>query len=171
MLQANFFSSMAARLGITPQDLYDRYQLRVSARQPGGQVLNDQFDQQGQLITDTPAFQNWFGDSKVVDADGRPLVMYHATTADFNEFQQNTRGVHFVSPSASWVSKFLVDDAGATADGANVLPVYVTASNPFDYENRQHVNALARAASMGTAAINQIKKGSWARLEDRTTLA
>lgn len=39
-LQANFFSTMAARVGLTPQELYDRYQLRVSARQPGGQVLN-----------------------------------------------------------------------------------------------------------------------------------
>lgn len=39
-LQANFFSTMAARVGLTPQELYERYQLRVSARQPGGQVLN-----------------------------------------------------------------------------------------------------------------------------------
>lgn len=39
-LQANFFSSMAARLGITPAELYDRYQLKVAAKSPGGQVLN-----------------------------------------------------------------------------------------------------------------------------------
>ena len=30
--------------------------------------------------TDTPAFRRWFGDSKVVDAKGRPLVVYHGTT-------------------------------------------------------------------------------------------
>ena len=29
--------------------------------------------------TDTPAFRRWFGDSKVVDAKGRPLVVYHGT--------------------------------------------------------------------------------------------
>lgn len=27
----------------------------------------------------TPEFQRWFGDSKVVDADGRPLVVYHGS--------------------------------------------------------------------------------------------
>lgn len=30
--------------------------------------------------------QAWFGDSKVVDADGRPLVVYHGTTGDFTTF-------------------------------------------------------------------------------------
>jgi hypothetical protein len=29
--------------------------------------------------TDTPAFKKWFGDSKVVDEDGKPLVVYHGT--------------------------------------------------------------------------------------------
>ena len=30
-------------------------------------------------LTDSPAFQRWFGDSKVVDVRGRPLVVYHGT--------------------------------------------------------------------------------------------
>lgn len=38
-----------------------------------------QYDQSGQLITDTPEFKAWFGDSKVVDADGKPLVVYHGS--------------------------------------------------------------------------------------------
>ena len=29
--------------------------------------------------TQTPAFKKWFGDSKVVDEDGNPLVVYHGT--------------------------------------------------------------------------------------------
>jgi N12 class adenine-specific DNA methylase len=32
--------------------------------------------------TDTPAFKKWFGDSKVVDSDGNPLVVSHFTDAD-----------------------------------------------------------------------------------------
>lgn len=40
-LQANFFSTMAARTGLTPQELYDRYSLKVAAKQVGqGGVLN-----------------------------------------------------------------------------------------------------------------------------------
>lgn len=31
-------------------------------------------------ITDTPAFKKWFGDSKIVNAIGEPLRLYHGTT-------------------------------------------------------------------------------------------
>jgi hypothetical protein len=40
-------------------------------------------------VVETPAFKAWFGDSQVVDADGKPLVMYHGTTADFRSFDSN----------------------------------------------------------------------------------
>lgn len=36
--------------------------------------------------TDTPAFKRWFGVSKVVDAQGRPLVVYHGTNGEFYVF-------------------------------------------------------------------------------------
>src|SRR5690606_34674264 len=44
------------------------------------------YDQTGQLQTDTEAFRRWFGDSKVVDAQGRPLVVYHGSPESFTEF-------------------------------------------------------------------------------------
>ena len=37
--------------------------------------------------TDTPAFKRWFGDSKVVDKDGNPVVVYHGTDSpDYSVF-------------------------------------------------------------------------------------
>ena len=41
---------------------------------------------------DTPEFKNWFGDSKVVDENGNPLVVYHGTNADFNIFDTEKFG-------------------------------------------------------------------------------
>ena len=41
---------------------------------------------QNEIKTETPAFKAWFGDSKVVDADGNPLVVYHGTMGDFEAF-------------------------------------------------------------------------------------
>jgi len=38
--------------------------------------------------TTTPQFKQWFGDSKVVDADGKPLVVYHGTAANVHKFKQ-----------------------------------------------------------------------------------
>jgi len=38
-------------------------------------------------------FKAWFGDSKVVDADGKPLVVYHGTTGDFSAFDRSRANV------------------------------------------------------------------------------
>ena len=40
--------------------------------------------------TETPEFKNWFGNSKVVDESGKPLVVYHGTPDNFTEFRENS---------------------------------------------------------------------------------
>jgi len=42
--------------------------------------------------TDSPAFKKWFGDSKVVDENGDPLVVYHGTDASFEVFDLKKTG-------------------------------------------------------------------------------
>ena len=42
---------------------------------------------------DTPEFKNWFGNSKVVDENGKPLVVYHGTNADFYIFDTEKFGL------------------------------------------------------------------------------
>lgn len=37
-------------------------------------------------------FYRWFGDSKVIDEQGRPLVVYHGTSAEFDTFMKEKRG-------------------------------------------------------------------------------
>lgn len=47
--------------------------------------------------TSSPAFKQWFGKSKVVDAAGNPLVVYHATDKNFDVFDttRSEMGSHF----------------------------------------------------------------------------
>ncbi|MGE4510093.1 MAG: hypothetical protein AB7D43_03220 [Sulfurimonadaceae bacterium] len=97
--------------------------------------------------------------------DGSPRVFYHGTGADFSEFKQNNRGLFFVSPSSKWVDDFIGKDGGTS-----IMPVHIKAFNPFDFDNKKHVMALAQHASLGKLAIDEIKKGNWNRIEDRTTL-
>ena len=33
--------------------------------------------------TESPAFKSWFGESKLVDEHGKPLVVYHGTRHEF----------------------------------------------------------------------------------------
>lgn len=83
---------------------------------------------------DTPAFKRWFGDSKVVDADGNPLVVYHGTNADFTEFDRGQSregdGIIFVTPNQRVASDFAT--YRSTWAGANVMPVYVKAEKVLE---------------------------------------
>ena len=42
---------------------------------------------------DTPEFKNWFGDSKVVDENGNPIVVYHGSGTTFWEFKTEFTGL------------------------------------------------------------------------------
>ncbi len=48
--------------------------------------------------TETEAFKKWFGNSKVVDKNGKPLVVYHGTTKDFNVFDEKKLGKNTKAP-------------------------------------------------------------------------
>ena len=44
-------------------------------------------------VTDTPAFRAWFGDSKVVDENGKPLVVYHGSRVPYlDRFDMSMEG-------------------------------------------------------------------------------
>jgi hypothetical protein len=49
-------------------------------------------------VTQTPEFKRWFGDSKVVDERGRPLVVYHGTNQDITSFAREAGGRNTRSP-------------------------------------------------------------------------
>lgn len=90
--------------------------------------------------TDTPAFRNWFKDSKAVDADGKPLTVYHGTSEGFNTFDNAKLGTntgHMTSP----LGHFLTEDrrsAKAYADKAagyvepesRVIDAHLSMQNP-----------------------------------------
>lgn len=96
-------------------------------------------------------FWRWFGDSKVVDAEGRPLVVYHGTSGNFNEFAdryENDVGGknfgrkdywHYFSTSPESASAYAVNadrnqrysPIDPNASRANVMPAYVAIENPL----------------------------------------
>lgn len=53
------------------------------------------------LPTDTPEFKRWFGNSKAVDKNGKPLVLYHGTRQDFTAFDKGKLGAATEAASAS----------------------------------------------------------------------
>lgn len=70
-------------------------------------------------------FYDWFGDSKVTDGQGRPLVVYHGTNADFDTFS----GAKIYNSSEG--KGFNFSTQKETAEGfGNVMPVYLKLENP-----------------------------------------
>lgn len=73
--------------------------------------------------TKTAAFKKQFGDSKVVDASGDPLLVYHGSGAKFATFDKNKRGATTRAKSAEegfffTSSKSLAYDFKKQAEGA-----------------------------------------------------
>jgi predicted transcriptional regulator len=58
------------------------------------------------LRTNTPEFKKWFGDSKIVDADGNPKVMYHGTARDITEFKPKQANAIFLTDSPRFAEVF-----------------------------------------------------------------
>ncbi len=89
-------------------------------------------------------FWRWFGDSKVVDDQGRPLVVYHGTDQNFEVFDLNKFGR--TDPGFYGKGIYLTSDQGAASAystydslldktqqsyGANVMPLYASIKNPY----------------------------------------
>jgi hypothetical protein len=77
--------------------------------------------------TESPEFQKWFGDSKVVDSEGNPLVMYHGTDAEFNVFDSE-KGKKWAKKVGFW---FTDQKDFSELFGENVMPVYLSVQNPI----------------------------------------
>lgn len=88
-----------------------------------------------EITTQTPEFRRWFGHSRVVDRQGRPLVMYHGTTSDIPAFdRQQIRLNDIDAPfNGFWFSSD-PDTMPATSYPTNVIPVYLSIQNPAPWQ-------------------------------------
>ncbi len=82
--------------------------------------------------TETKQFKTWFGNSKVIDANGKPKIVYHGTNSNFNvfdpaKFNQNEQHGDYVGEA------FFFADTIEKAQkyGNNVIPVYLSIKNPL----------------------------------------
>lgn len=93
--------------------------------------------------TESPYFKRWFGDSKVVDENGKPLVVYHGSPEEFEEFDSKkslygkvSEGFNFFTNKKNAYPNSAQDYADfAGTDGYNrhgkVYEIYLTIKNPL----------------------------------------
>jgi N12 class adenine-specific DNA methylase len=113
-----------------------------------------------------PTWQNfvrWFGDSKVVDKDGKPLVVYHGTDKEFDVFDAN----YSVSPGF-W---FTSEESGALALG-KTRPFYLSVKNPASLKDlaaaRREVVSLGieDRVEFNNAVIEKLEEAGFDGVQD-----
>jgi hypothetical protein len=89
----------------------------------------------------TKNFWRWFKDSAVVDGDGRPLVVYHGTAADFSEFMRRPpqKAIDGLDSIGSW---FTDNRARAQDYGPVTMPSYLSLKNPLVLDSFQELRDL-----------------------------
>lgn len=121
---------------------------RVTIAMPNDALQEFHPERRGERMSvGSEAFRKWFGDSVVVDEQGRPLVVYHGTGRSFDAFERGRgsrgdagQGSHIVdtgwfgsgfyfTPSGRVASHWA--DVRKTDEERNVMPVYLTLRNPL----------------------------------------
>jgi hypothetical protein len=83
----------------------------------------------------TKEFKKWFGNSKVVNADGTPKVMYHGTpNGNFDTFK---KGANYFTENEQYADRYQNPGAssistGKVVDNPTTHAVYIKMEKPFD---------------------------------------
>jgi hypothetical protein len=134
-LVGNFFAVLGARLGVSPKQAFERHRLTVQAAAVGGgNVFN-------QAAPETPEFREWFGESKVVDRAGKPVVMYRGRNTYGGDVIRSP--VPYFTSERQYAEEYAQPDEDEDPD---VVVAYLSIKNPARREDvLQVLDELGRA--------------------------
>lgn len=95
-------------------------------------------------------FLSWFEGSRVLDEDGRPLLLFHGTRRNFDRFSPSAGGEYgvgiYLTPLRETAEMYAHRAAGLGEP--RVLEVYALLRNPFMASSRESARALGVKALM-----------------------
>ena len=95
---------------------------------------------QAKARTYSKSFKEWFGESKVVDKNGEPLVVYHGTGTPnkIEEFKSKNNKIWFTDKSTAQAyanfDQDMRDEVGLDSSN-NIYPVFLSIKNPKYFDN------------------------------------
>jgi hypothetical protein len=102
----------------------------------------DLFEPAMEDVTGSPAFQAWFKGSRVVDAKGRPLQVYHGSDATFHVFEEG----HDNGWSVPRQGFYFTDDLEMASEFGEAKGYYLALRNPADLRgNADHLRQIVEA--------------------------
>jgi hypothetical protein len=123
-----------ARMNLTPEERRAKFP-EESYDVPIGELIDapraGKPSLSAETKTQTPEFKEWFGDSKVVDESGKPMVVYHGTGNGAFDFMAGARAFFTSSPNiASTYTRGRVF-APPKERGQAIYPVFLSLKNPL----------------------------------------
>lgn len=100
-------------------------------------------------------FKAWFGNSKIVDKNNNPLVVYHGTKDKFNGFERDYMGKNF---SFRFGKGFYFTEIkeNTSAYGDNLLSTYLCIKNPLIVSSdKEYKDAVEKGKEKIIADIKQ----------------
>ena len=110
------------------------------------QILQDaQGESDQQIHSDN--FKRWFGNSKIVDENGNPLVVYHGSNANFTIFDKSkididNLGAGFYFSSEDIANSYANRRTQERGGKENTYAVYLKMEKPLDFRNVTHEQAV-----------------------------
>ncbi|MEX5367399.1 GNAT family N-acetyltransferase [Acinetobacter haemolyticus] len=147
-LASAFYSTLGEKIGLSAKDAFDRYPIHIADKPTTDKGAS--FNQSAIDQIETEAFKNWFGDSKVVDDEGKPLIVYHGTDADFNSFSKKSFGKGMGDEGGRAGGFFFTKDRKNAAIYAGEA---VYQNNPDDYHKGNRGNVMPLFLSMKNPMI------------------
>lgn len=92
--------------------------------------------------TDSKYFKKWFGDSKVVDEEGKPLVVYHGSLWNFEQFEKSDEFDFSFSPKFAYEYAAQKSFEQALDLSPVLYSVYLKVEKPFDFRDEKSVDEL-----------------------------
>ena len=170
----DFVVTNAAKLGMSPQQFYDKYQYKIVGQQTQEAMaatdilVSEGFVNQAtnEVLPTSNAFQTFYGNSVFKNEDGSAQVLYHGTVDSIDSFDLD----HPNRKDSGWLGTgvYLTDNeimAGMYADqkarsmgpkGQQVMPLYARLENPYyaTQEEKSQIRSGGRAAADAfTAAL------------------
>ncbi|MGJ7523327.1 hypothetical protein ACSFA0_22790 [Variovorax sp. LT1P1] len=149
------YRRLADLVGPLKEQSRDMLASRVGAPEFAGMRQLDTFTRPQ---VESASFKAWFGDSKVVDLQGRPLIAFHGGAAEIDSFRTHfdtsapsknpnwagQMGAWFAAPSTwadyeiggaeSTADSFAEQASRRTGEGAVIYPVYLSIAAPAEFE-------------------------------------
>lgn len=112
--------------------------------------------------TESKYFKKWFGDSKVVDETGKPLVVYHGTNADFDTFDLGFENEGRMLGDGVYLTNM---QDKANKYGKNIMKLYANIKHPFYLDEENAIKQISKNLGISKAEIN-----SWLKYYDNNKM-